>query len=134
MAQETKKIRKMCSTIICCLSPHFLLIFFCMPCLFLLIDGIKLHGLFLCVYESLNHAKNTFMTCTKALFFVFFETITKCTFLYSIIKKLMTWGADFYSIIQKIMQKYISYMDRYSYVLWVPWDKDTLGTQPSHQL
>jgi hypothetical protein len=56
-------------------------------------------------YECLNHAKRTFVTSTKALFFVFYEIITKHIFLYSIIQKMVTWGAFLYSIIQKIMQK-----------------------------
>jgi hypothetical protein len=42
----------------CSLSLHFIFIFFhCLLCLFLFIDGIKSHTLFLCVYECLNHAK-----------------------------------------------------------------------------
>jgi hypothetical protein len=31
----------------------------------------------------------------KSSIFVFFEIVTKCPFLYSIIQKLMTWGAYF---------------------------------------
>jgi hypothetical protein len=48
--------------------------------------------------------------------------------------KIDDLGSNFLFYHSKIMQKYVSYLHRYSYVLWVPWDKDTLGTQPSHQL
>jgi hypothetical protein len=79
----------MCSKIKCSPSTHFLLIIFICSTYFF-IDGIKSRSLLFCVYECLNHAKKTFLTCVKTLFFVFFKIITKFTFLYSIIQKLMT--------------------------------------------
>jgi hypothetical protein len=52
----------------------------------------------------------------KSSIFVLFEIITKCTFLYSIIQKLMTW--EYFCILpfKKSCKKSIGCMDRYSYV------------------
>jgi hypothetical protein len=109
------KIRRMCSTIKCSLSPHFLLIFFCcMFCLFLFIDGIKSYALFLCGYECLNHVKNIHDMCEKSIF-MFPEIIKNVHFCMISFKNWWLGSiSEFYH--SKNYEKTLVAMDRYSYV------------------